>query len=112
MATALTVDAVERSTYVITLSFTDEDGEDEIPTSITWTLTDADGAVINELEDEVVGTPAAEVEIVLSGADLQVGAASVTRVFTVEAVYDSDLGAGLPLTGSATFTVEALAAVP
>ena len=35
----LAEEAVERSTYVVTLSFEDEDGMAVAPSTLTWTLT-------------------------------------------------------------------------
>jgi len=112
MATELTVSATEGSTYVITASFTDEDGSAVVPDTVTWTLTDTLGTVINSRQD-VSETPASSIEIVLTGDDLAVdGYNSPVRVFTVEGTYTSlTHGAGLLLTGSATFTVERLAGV-
>jgi len=113
MATRLSIRATEESTYVVSAAFTDEDGDDLIPTSITWTLTDIDGTVINEREDVEVGTPAATVYIVLTGDDLEVttGSANPVRIVTVSAVYNSTYGSGLYLKAAATFEVENLIAV-
>ena len=115
MATILTVNAQERSTYVITVAFNDEDGQDVVPTSATWTLTDEDGTVINARQDVVISSLAASVDVVLSGADLAVdtgfAGTAQERTFTVEAVYTSSLGSGLTLTGACKFNVENLIAV-
>jgi len=112
MATELSVSASEGSTYIVTLTFTDENGEAVVPDTVTWTLTDTLGTVINSRED-VSETPAGSIEIALTGDDLAVdGYSSPVRVFTVEATYTSStFGADLPLTASARFTVEALAGV-
>lgn len=115
MATILTVDAQEKSTYVVTCNFKDEDGQDVIPTSAVWTLTDEDGTVINSREDVAITPLAATVNIVLSGADLQVdtgfSGAAQERTITVEAVYDSTLGTGLTLKAACKFNIENLIAV-
>ncbi len=114
MATTLTVKATEESTYVVTASFTDEDGTAIIPTEIKWTLTDAIGNVINNREDVVV-TPASEINIVLTGDDLafQSGETGLytDRIVTVEGKYNSSLGTGLNLKGAALFQIENLTAV-
>lgn len=115
MATILTVNAQEKSTYVITCAFQDENGQDVIPTSAAWTLTDEDGTVINSREDVAISTLAASVNVVLTGDDLEIDSGfagtAQERIFTIEAVYDSDLGTGLTLNAAAKFNVENLVAV-
>ena len=115
MTTTLTVNAQEKSTYVITVNFKDEDGQDVIPTSATWTLTDEDGTVINSRQGVVISSLAASVDVVLTCADLEIdtgfSGAAQERLFTVEAVYDSSLGTGLCLKAACKFNVENLIAV-
>jgi len=71
--------------------------------------------VINSRQDVVISSLAASVDVVLSGADLAVdtgfAGAAQERTFTVEAVYTSSLGSGLPLTAACRFNVENLIAV-
>lgn len=107
MPTKLTVDANEESTYVISAAFADEDGDSVVPSSITWTLTDASGNVINEREDVSV-TPAATVNIVLSGDDLVIGTNGGSRRVTIRATYNSSLGTGLPLKDECLFNISDL----
>ena len=64
--------AIEQSTYVITASFTDETGAAVVPNSVTWTLVNGDGQVVNS-RSAVSVTPASSVTIVLSGDDLDLG---------------------------------------
>jgi len=105
----------EKSAGVITVAFKDEDGDDLTPTSIKWTLTTTDGVtIINEREQKAVVTPAASIEILLSGDDLalltaEVSDRTVARKLTIEAVYDSDLGDDLPLNSEKSFSVRNLA---
>ena len=111
MPATLTIHAKEESTYIITVSFTDEDDAAAIPNTIVWTLSNTAGTIVNALQNVAVAVPAAEIEIVLSGNDLQLLAGEVNqgiRVFTVEAVYDSVLKANLPLKGSVRFVVDGL----
>ena len=68
--TLLTTHAKERGTYVVTVAFTDEDGNAEDIKTLVWTLTDLDGNIINSRENVNVATPGASEDIVLSGADL------------------------------------------
>jgi hypothetical protein len=113
--TTLSVNAQEKSTYVITANFKDEAGQDVTPTSATWTLTDEDGTVINSRQAVAISPLAASVDIVLTGADLAVDTGfsgdAQERVFTIEAVYDSSLGTGLTLKAEARFNVDNLIAV-
>lgn len=105
MATpVLTVEAVEGSTYVVTLTFTDETESAVVPDTLEWSLYDKDGAVVNG-RDGVTVTPALETKIVLSGADLRsVGGVGATQLMLVVAgTYSSSLGAGLPLRDAVTF---------
>ena len=109
MATSLTVTAVEESTYIITATFINEDGDALTPTSVVWTLSDIDGTVINGRENVSI-TPDTAVDIVLTGRDLVVSG-SRSRVVTVQATYDSTYGSALKLKSSATFDIENLVVV-
>ena len=116
MPFTLTTHFVEESSGSILIRFRDRDDQPVQPTSATWTLTEEDGTVINSREDVIISSPATQEEILLSGDDLAlsngfIGTAEA-KIFTVEAVYTSDLGSGLPLTEQCTFYVDALVAVP
>lgn len=112
MGNFLTVHANEQSTFVVTVAFKDEEGNDVTPTSMNWTLTDSDGNVINNRENVVVNSPSSSEDIVLSGDDLAVtDENNRVRILTVEAVYSSSLGSNLPLKDDVTFTVDNLIAV-
>jgi hypothetical protein len=112
-AIALDARAREQSTFIITVAITDEDDTAVIPATLTWTLTDANGKVINSRADVEVSTPAEENVIVLKGADLQILGTgdSELRVFTIEGTYNSNNGSGLPIKDRATFYVDNLVAV-
>jgi hypothetical protein len=110
MPTTLTTRAVRNSTYVINIAPKDEDDTAVTPDSVTYTLTDRDGNVINSIEDTAIATPSTSMDVVLSGDDLgfqtsEAGMYTVTRYFTVTAQYDSDLEDNLPLIDTAIFTV-------
>jgi hypothetical protein len=79
------------SVAVFTTSFKDENGTAMTPDTLTWTLL-SDGDIVNDRK-EVVLTPAASVDIVLYGADLQFE----RQTLVIEGTYTSPLGAGLPL---------------
>lgn len=103
--TALTVEAIEESTYVVTAVLTDENGDTVVPTALTWSLYDEKGRVVNEREG-VILTPASTVQIVVSGSDLSLsGDNDETRFLLLEGTYNSDLGGGLPIRAQAEFPV-------
>lgn len=108
MATRLTTKADENSTYIITASFTDEDDNTVVPNTLTWTLVDMDGNVINERQDIVVSSLASSINIVLSGNDLALSGSSKTeeRIITLEGTYDSSSGSNLPIVSSASFKIQ------
>ena len=112
MATIITTQTNEKSTLIFTVTFTDEAGGAVIPDSITWTLSDSDGTIINSREDVAIGSPASSVDIVLSGDDLAIlsgeTSATVSRRFTVKAVVDTDAGSNLPIKKEAIFPLENL----
>jgi hypothetical protein len=101
----------------ITAAFTDEAGDAVAPATLTWTLTDTEGAVINNRSDVAVNTPESSETIVLSGNDLGITAAEkaatdetfVLRVLTIEGTYNSSLGSGLPIRDQVTFAVDIMA---
>lgn len=77
-------------------------------------LTKLDGTVVNSRERVAFTSLASSVDIRLSGLDLTVsrGKAIQDRVFTVEAVYDSDYETDIPLNDACIFQVENLVGVP
>lgn len=95
-AVVLEKQAIQGSTYIVRGAFTDEDGGAVVPDSLTWTLKDESGTVINSRE-AVAATPATIVDFVLKGADLAPGTDDVAKLlFTINATYTSALGSGLP----------------
>ena len=108
MATTLEVKALEDSTYVVTAAFTDEDGSAVVPNTVTWSLKDKSGTVVNE-RTAVDETPASSVDIVLSGDDLDPGTPDSdvgVILLTVTAPYDSALGSGLSCVAQCWIPVE------
>ena len=107
----------EESTALFTLTFTDEEGvqiQDADITSLKWTLTDVNGAVINEKENEIIAGPTNPQDILLKGDDLQIlsgESGNVQRVLTGIATYNSTNGSGLPLTDQVRFWIDNLTAV-
>jgi hypothetical protein len=97
--------AVEKSSYFITCSFKDEDGQPVTPTAAKWSLTNTAGTIINS-RDEVAMSLATQVTVALSGLDLAISGSGQreTRVFTVQATYTSD-AVDYPLKDSLKFPV-------
>jgi len=111
MPTNFEAHAIEESTFIITASFTDEDGNAVAPDTAIWTLTDKDGTVINSRSNVTITNPTNSEDIVLSGDDLalQIGESNIAiRILTVEATYDSDAGSDLPLKESVEFIIDNL----
>lgn len=103
----------ERSAITFTVSFTDEDGADVVPTSIKWSLVTQGNVVVNSRNQVTVSVPAASITVVLSNADLQILAAEENdeyayRYFVVESTYNSNLGVALPSKGEMLFSVKNL----
>jgi len=107
MATVLTLNAVDRSTYIITATFQDEDETPVTPDSLSWTLTNGLGGIVNNRENVVVVSPQETETFILSGDDLAFADGKFRR-FIIEATYSSTLGTGLPLRAQANFSVEDL----
>lgn len=112
MPTKLAISAVEESTYVVSITILDESGNEVTPNSMTWTLTDVLGTVINGRQNQPITPTASRVDIVLSGEDLSLPAGSGnTRILTIQGTYDSVLGTGLSLKDKAVFIIEDLEVV-
>ena len=108
MTKLLKLSAIENSTYVVSLTFKDQDGSNVMPTSATWTLTDAEGTVINSRENVAISPLAATANIILQGLDLAAGDGSLQRNISITAAYNSLGSIGLPLLGSVDFYIERL----
>lgn len=92
--------------FLVNKSFTDVAGTAITPTTITYSLTDGYGNIINSKEDVSV-TPDTSVTIVLSNADFNPEEGR-TRIITVEAVYDSvTYGNGLKTSSQNSITIGA-----
>lgn len=101
--------ATEKSTFVITVNFSDENGD---PTTINsggvWHLTDRDGNIINSKEDQAIAV-GQSADIVLTGDDLALpDPTDNLRIVTIEATYDGTLGNDLPLRDAVRFYIDNL----
>jgi hypothetical protein len=104
-----TPQAIERSFYVISVTFQNEDGDEMTPKTMAWTLTDIYGTQMNagtgtgERDYPVsMGSMATVMEFELQGNDLIIPESEpidngvVMRVLTLEGTYDSNRGSDLP----------------
>lgn len=104
--TKLSVRAKESGTYLITAVLTDEEGQPAVPESLSWTLTNDHGVVINGRLNIPIVPPSSTVEIMLSGDDLRTPAnKKEARVVTIRGQYNSNRGV-FPLVEDARFIVE------
>lgn len=105
--------ATEQSTYVVTISFFDEDGNAVTPDSAVWSLTDEAGAVLNGRNQVEISALDTSLDILLQADDLAVPSdkKDATVLLTVEATYTSTLGTGLPLKSQVRIAVDGLVAI-
>lgn len=104
--------AQEESTYVIDIAFVDELGAAVAPDTMTWSLTNRQGEIINSRDGVSIGSPSSTETLVLKGDDLAiVGDKEVMRIMTFEGTYTSTNGAGLPLRDEVGFLLEPLIVV-
>ena len=105
--------AIEESSYLITLEFFDETGQDVVPKTGAWTLTDLDGAVINGRDAVAIGSLDSTIYILLTGDDLALSAGFTgrfeRRLFLFEGTYDSMFGNDNPLKDQLNFPIKNLA---
>ena len=103
--TTSTVKPKEKSTAVITLVFTDEDGNTVVPTNTEWQLSDLFGNIING--NTFASNPFTGTIVVLQGDDLQILSTSDNgdRRFAVQGLYTSSAGSNLPLNDEFEFNV-------
>jgi hypothetical protein len=105
--------ALEESSFTLSVSFTDDDGNAVTPNAgLNWTLTDRTGKTVINSRETVIITPASTVYITLSGKDLSLlsteKAKHLSRILTIQGTYDSSLGVGLSIVDECHFTVENL----
>jgi hypothetical protein len=97
MTTRLSESANEGCTYVVTVSFTDEDGTPVVPTAATWTLSYTNSDDINGRTDVPITPLSTSADIVLTENDMvcRTDLNDDVVVLTVKYTYDSSLGTGL-----------------
>jgi hypothetical protein len=101
--------AVEKSTYIIHITFKDADGTEVVPNSFSWSLKNSSGRIVNGRLD-VSASPATTVDVVLFGDDLSISEIGDKVVFFIgTAIYNSmAYGSNLPLRFVAKITIDEL----
>lgn len=92
--TKLTLEATEEGSYIVKCVTKDESGNAVAPVTMSWSLTDEAGTVINSRTAVAVVTPSSTEYIPLTGDDLAcqvVGSDEEVRVVTVWGTYYSTL---------------------
>lgn len=102
----LATKADEGSTYIIRATYYDDNGTAVTPDSVTWTLTDGDGIIVNSREDVSIVSPSTYNDIVLGEDDLRCKSnQDEVRVLVMEYVYDSTSGSNLVGKAQVSFVV-------
>lgn len=93
-------------TAVITLSFTDENGEAFVPLNAEWQLSNKAGDIINN--QDFASNNLTSTQVILTGDDLALASNmdSGERWFAVRGTYDSTIGGGLSFIGELKFTIQ------
>lgn len=96
--------ARDGNTYVVVVKPQDEDGTAVTPNSMSYTLTNEYGRIVNS-KDHVVITPSTEASVVLSAADVKYAEGTRRRVI-LEGKYNSTLGSSMDLVDWTEFGIE------
>ena len=107
-----TIQPVEEGVALITMSFTDEDGNSITPDNLAWQLMDKFGNIIND-RDFDSGYFSGNT-VLLSGDDLalQDDLDDGVRYLGIKGTYDSTYGTSLPLKDEYKFTICSLLNFP
>lgn len=90
MTISLHRDAIENSTYIVTVSFKDSTGSAVAPTLASWSLFDEDGNIVNLRSQVDIPSPGSEEAVVLTDDDLALpDDTKPMRYLLIEALYDS-----------------------
>jgi len=114
MTNTISVKPNQNGTAVVEMSFTDEAVPPNAvtPTNLQWQLMKSDGTIVNDrsFADNSFSASGGEATVVLSWDDLALFGASDSgrRVFSIQGVYDSTAGYGLPIKDEAVFFIQQL----
>ena len=100
----------EKSTYTVTVSWKDSDGNLISLDSLKWSLVTYEGTTVNSRDQVEITNPDNEQKITLSGDDLAIldNRGIEQRWLITEATYTDNDGATRPLTGSYQFSIKNL----
>lgn len=104
----------ERSEITFQMTFAQGDGSALVPKDIKWSLSTDDGTIVNSRRDEDIATPAAVVNVKLWGDDTALidGIESVTRAFTIRALYDDAPDIDIEVNNEILFDIDEIINVP
>lgn len=102
--------ATEGSSYIIEAQLFDEQNEPVMPTTVSWSLRNRRGEIVNNRQSVFV-SPDTEFRIVLTRDDLLVSDGDWRHV-TVKGEYDSSAGSGLSFASEVAFEITDLLGVP
>lgn len=113
MPSTLNTNAIEESTYIVTVSCKNAAGTGVTPNSMKWQLTDEDNLIVNSRTlTTYAGTLSTAMNIVLSSNDLALlDAQKPRRKVTIIARYTGSEGSSLPLNDEVTFNIIGLQGV-
>jgi hypothetical protein len=97
--------AKDRNTYIVIIKPQDEDGTAVTPNSMSWTLTNEYGRVVNSRDHVSIASPSTEMNVVLSANDVDHDDGR-ERWVIAEGKYNSSLGSSLDLRDWTKFTVD------
>ena len=115
--TVLETEAMEEGSYFVDVAFYDEDDDAETPNAdtIKWTLTDNDGTIINDRDNEAIASDST-ITIELEGDDLAIQSGETAPIVRRRVVvlweYDSDLGTDKPAKAECIFPLRNLTRLP
>lgn len=99
--------AKEGGTFVVRLTWLDEDDNAVTPDSATWSLTNSDGVIINSREDVAIAVPSTYNDVVLGPDDLLCSShQDEDRVVIGKFIYDSAAGSNLTGVDEVAFGIE------
>lgn len=108
VTTTLTnVAPAENGTIKISVSFTDEDGSAATPKTLTKTLTDSAGTIMNSIDGVAVSSLSSSMVFMLSGDDLGIpDSTKLRRNFLLKGTYDSSNGTDLAIVVEVVFNIK------
>jgi len=111
MPKTITIRPNEKGLLALTATYKDHTGTAVTPATMTWTLTDVNGSVINSRSAVAIASISTSNTIALSGSDLATSGSNRDLICTFQGTYNHALGSALTMKESVRFTVENLVQV-